>query len=82
MYVCYLLSVVTLGMLILLFAQDFGHFLIGNANEVTFGILTSIIYLFTETLIIFFFVGTGVSVKEYTHDHHLSNEFHRKSIPI
>src|SRR6185295_9226864 len=48
----------------------------------TFIILTSVIYLFTETLVIFFFVGTGVSVKEYVHSHKLSNDYHKKSIKV
>ena len=45
-------------------------------------IFTSILYCFTETLVIFFFVGTGVSVKEYTLEHHLPDDFHKRSIAI
>jgi amino acid permease len=45
-------------------------------------ILTSILYSFTETLVIFFFVGTGVSVKEYTHEKKLGNQYHQRSIAI
>jgi amino acid permease len=45
-------------------------------------VLTSIIYSFTETLVIFFFVGTGVSVKEYTHDHQADPQYHQRSIAI
>ena len=46
---CSAMSLVTFVMLLLAFVQNFFHFLIFQANEVTFIILTSIIYLFTET---------------------------------
>ena len=36
------------------FAQSFLHFPVLKAGHLTFMLLTSIIYLFTETLIIFF----------------------------
>ena len=79
---CYILSIVTFVLLLLAFFQNLFHFPILKASEVTFMILTSIVYLFTETLVIFFFVGTGVSVKEYTHEHHLKGDYHHKSIDI
>ena len=69
-------------MLLIAFFQSFLHFNVVNADGLTFIILTSIIYLFTETLVIFFFVGTGVSVKEYSHAHKLDPIFHLKSIQI
>lgn len=79
---CYLLSLISFVMLLVAMIQHYGQFMILQANEVTFIILTSIVYLFTETLIIFFFVGTGVSVKEYTQEHNLPPAFHQKSIAI
>lgn len=45
-------------------------------------ILTSIIYLLTETLVIFFFVGTGVSIREYSQEHQLKPDFQQKSLII
>ena len=82
MNTCYLMSLVTFFMLILAFAQGFLRFSVFHANEITFVILTSIVYLFTETLIIFFFVGTGVSIKEYTQAQNLKPDYHRQSIAI
>jgi hypothetical protein len=82
MYLCYLMSVVTFLLLGLAFVQSFTNFLIFNANHLLFMVLTCISYSFTETLVIFFFVGTGVSVRDYTKDHNLSNEFHKRSIAI
>ena len=82
MIACYLLSAVTFGMLVAAFFQNIWGFSIFAASPLTFIILASIVYLFTETLIIFFFVGTGVSVKEYTQSHHLKPDYHRRSIDI
>ncbi len=48
----------------------------------SFLILTSIVYFFTETLVIFFFVGTGVSVKEYTLEKKITGNFHKRMIAL
>jgi len=82
MNTCYVLSFLTFFLLIVAYAQSFFNFFVFRADHITFMILTSIIYLLTETLVIFFFVGTGVSIKEYTLDHHLVADFHKRSISI
>jgi hypothetical protein len=64
------------------FLQTIFPFSVGQAGPLTFMILTSIIYLLTETLVIFFFVGTGVSIREYSQEHQLKPNFHHKSIDI
>ncbi len=82
MNTCYGLSLFTLVLLLIGLAQSFVHFPVFKAGHLTFMLLTSIVYLLTETLIIFFFVGTGVSIKEYTQTHQLSPEYHRRSLAI
>ncbi len=82
MNTCYLMSIVTFLALVIAFFQSFLNFHVINANHVTFMILTSILYAFTETLVIFFYVGTGVSIKEYTAEHKLDHSFHKRSIAI
>ena len=82
MITCYVLSLLTLLMLLLGFAQSFLNFLVWHANHLTYMILVSMVYLITETLVIFFFVGTGVSVKEYTLEHKLDSGYHARSIAI
>ena len=82
MYSCYILSLLTWTLLVLGFFQGLFKFHVLAANHVTFMILISIFYAFTETLVIFFFVGTGVSIKEYTHAHKLSSEFQKRSLAI
>lgn len=82
MNACYGLSLVTFILLLVGLAQSFLHFPVLKAGHLTFMLLTSIVYLFTETLTIFFFVGTGVSVKEYTQEHKLTPDFHKRSLAI
>ncbi len=82
MYTCYLFSLLSLGMLLVVFSQSLAPFPVFNASPMSFLILTSIIYLFAETLIMFFFVGTGVSVKEYMLEHKISGNYHQRSIAL
>jgi hypothetical protein len=69
-------------MLGIVFCQSFTTFHVFNASPMSFLILTSIIYLFTETLVMFFFVGTGVSVKEYMLEHKIHGDFHKRMISL
>jgi hypothetical protein len=82
MYSCYLLSLVSFLMLGIVFCQSFKAFHVFNASPMSFLILTSIIYLFTETLVMFFFVGTGVSVKEYMLENKIYGDFHKRMITL
>ncbi len=79
---CYILSLLTFAVLIMALFQNIFYFSVFNANHITFIILVSILYLFTETLVIFFFVGTGVSIKEFTHQNKLKPDYHRSSLQI
>ena len=82
MYACYIFSLLSLGMMLVVFSQSVSPFFVFHASPMSFLILTSIIYLFTETLIMFFFVGTGVSVKEYMLEQKISGNFHQRSIAL
>ncbi|MFT5169959.1 MAG: hypothetical protein ACI9E5_000704 [Candidatus Omnitrophota bacterium] len=82
MNTCYVCSLLTFGLLGVAFFQSFLKFNILSSSHVTFMILVSIVYAFTETLVIFFFVGTGVSVRDYTNDNNLDTKYHKKSIGI
>jgi hypothetical protein len=82
MITCYIFSVLSFAMLLVVFAQSLVPFKVMSASPMSFLILTSIIYLFTETLVMFFFVGTGVSVKEYMLEKKISGDFHKRSIGI
>lgn len=82
MYTCYLSSLASFLMLGIVFWQSFLPFPVFKASPMSFLILTSIVYLFTETLVIFFFVGTGVSVKEYMLEHKVYGNFHQRMIAL
>lgn len=82
MYSCYFFSLVSFVMLGIVFFQSLHPFLVFKASPMSFLILTSIVYLFAETLVIFFFVGTGVSVKEYMLEHKIFGDFHKRMITI
>lgn len=79
---CYIFSLVSFLMLGIVFLQSIIPFQIFKASPMSFLILTSIVYTFTETLVIFFFVGTGVSVKEYMLEHKITGDFHKKMIAL
>lgn len=82
MHACYLFSLLTGLLLGVGFFQSFLKFPVFAGGHVAFMLLVSVVYFFTETLIIFFFVGTGVSVREYTRDHNLPLAFHQRSIAV
>src|SRR3569623_101464 len=82
MYRSYLLSQASIAMLGIVYCQSFRSYRVMNASPMSFLILTSIVYLFTETLVIFFFVGTGVSVKEYMLEHKIYGDFHKRMISL
>lgn len=82
MILCYLMSLLTFGLLLLNGLQGYFHFQIFQANHATLAILTIIIYLFTKTLIIFYFVGIGVSIKEFMLEHKKSGDYHKRIIGV
>ncbi len=59
---------------ILIFLSAIGLILIGinhyvniwPSQHIAFDLFVSLIFIATQTLIIFFFVGAGVNIKEYT----------------
>ena len=79
---CYVFSLISFGMLSVVLLQSFFPFYIIQASPMSFLILTSMVYLFTETLIMFFFVGTGVSIRDYSNEHNLPGSFHKRSVGI
>ena len=82
MIACYLLSLLTFLLIVTAFFQSFLKFPVFQAGHVTFMLFTSIVYLLTETLVIFFFVDLGVQIKELTLDKKLDPLFRLRSIAI
>ena len=65
MYACYLMALVTYALFLISGLQGIFGFPVLGAPHPTFSFLTAIIYFFTQTLTIFFFVGTGTNIREY-----------------
>jgi len=60
------------------------HYLnIWATHHITLDLFVSIIFIATQTLVIFFFVGTGVNVKEYTQaNRDIGNKFYKGILSI
>ena len=65
MYVCYLMGALTYLLFLLSALQDVFQWVLFGVPRLTFAFLTAICYLFTQTLTVFFFVGTGSNIREY-----------------
>ena len=42
---------------------------IGKADHQVIALCTIILYMFTETLVMWFFIGTGINIKDYIREH-------------
>ncbi len=82
MFACYLLTLVSVILLAVTGYQGYFHFQVFGLNHASLALFTTIIYLFTETLVMFFFVGTGISIKEYVKEQEKDPEYyaHAQSI--
>ena len=65
MYVCYLMGALTYALFLFSALQDIFQLVLFGVPRLTFAFLTAICYLFTQTLTVFFFVGTGSNIREY-----------------
>lgn len=79
---CYVLSLVTSIMLFILMLQNYITVPFVKISPLTFLVFTSMVYCFTETLVIFFFVGTGVSIRDYSKEKNLSDGYRQRSLAI
>lgn len=82
MYACYFLNFLTLLLLSITALQGYIPFPIMHANHAATALMAIIIYLFTQTLIIFFFTGTGVNIRDYVKEHDLDTTLHERSKAI
>ena len=52
-------------------------------NRISFDLIISFIFIAAQTLVMFFFVGTGVNVREYLENHpELGNDLYKKMFAI
>ena len=81
MIMCYVLVAISgLGLLQIGLNHYFDFFI---TNRISFDLIVSIIFIAAQTLVIFFFVGTGVNVREYLESHpELGGELYKKMFAI
>ena len=82
MILIYVLSFFSFVALALAGLQGLLEFSIFDVHHASFGFVAAILYLFTEVLVMFFFVGTGVSIKEYIQENSVDIQFHKRSVDI
>ena len=81
MIMCYVLVAISgLGLFQIGLNHYFDFFI---TNRISFDLIVSIIFIAAQTLVIFFFVGTGVNVREYLESHpELGDKLYRKMFAI
>jgi len=81
MIMCYVLVAISgLGLFQIGLNHYFDFFI---TNRISFDLIISIIFIAAQTLVMFFFVGTGVNVREYLESHpELGDKLYRKMFAI
>ena len=81
MILCYVLVAISgLGLFQIGLNHYFDFFL---TNRISFDLIVSIIFIAAQTLVMFFFVGTGVNVRDYLETHpELGDELYKKMFAI
>ena len=82
MYLIYMGSAFCLFGLTFLGVGGHWHWHFFGMNHPTFALLVMAVFLATESLVIFFFVGMGVNVRDYVRDEGADPEFHRRSVAL
>ena len=62
---------------------EFGtHQIFYNANYISFSFVSTILYMFTQTLIMFYLIGAGKQIKETIIEYNLNKEIYQEVIKI
>jgi hypothetical protein len=72
LYTCYALITVSGLLLTAAVVQGFTGIQVLGAAHPAFGFFTTIVFLLTQTVVIFFFVATGVSVRDFVRERGLA----------
>ena len=71
MYLSYLLMMISFFLLSITGLMGYFKFNLFSLNHIEFGLISSITYMFTESLIMFYFIATGKKIKEYIKENNL-----------
>ncbi|MBI4556348.1 MAG: hypothetical protein HY706_02080 [Candidatus Hydrogenedentes bacterium] len=69
---CYVLTGFSFLLIALSTIQGYLEFAVFGAKHAALGLVAGILYLATQTLVVFFFVGAGISVREYVRERGLA----------
>ena len=64
MIICYFCMAMSLFLLIITGLQGYYQFIIFKAHHQHFALFSTIFYMFSETLIMFYFIGSGSAIKK------------------
>ena len=82
MYICYILMLLSFVAILINGMQGFFQFNILNANHIAFAFISTILYMFTQTLIMFYFIGAGKKIKETIINYDLDKDNYQDVIKI
>ena len=82
MFICYVLMVLSFICILINGLQGFFQFNIYNANHIAFAFISTILYMFTQTLIMFYFIGAGKKIKETIINYDLNREIYQEVIDL
>ena len=80
MLLSYILMGISFVSIIMAALSGYFQFEISNANHILISLYSSIIYMFTETLIMFYFIVTGIKIKEIIKNNNLDATKYYKPI--
>lgn len=82
MIIIYALTGISLLALAMVGIQGYAGFNPLGINHFAFSFITVIIYLLTEVLVMFFFVATGGSIKDYVQEGKARSDYHQQSLTL
>ena len=82
MFICYILMFLSFLGILINGLQGFFQFNIYNANHISFAFISTILYMFTQTLIMFYFIGAGKKIKETIINYKLDKSIYQEVITI
>ena len=78
MIICYLCMGTSLCLIFITGLQGYYQFIIFKAHHQQFALLSTIFYMFSETLIMFYFIGAGTAIKkEVMSSKHLTSSYEK-----
>ena len=80
MYLSYMLMGVSFFLLALTGLMGYFNLILLTVNHIQVSLIASIVYMFTETLIMFYFIITGKKIKEYIYDNQCEPEMYSNVI--